>query len=143
MKATLAAIDQGNFAVPIDAMTLGDDGTLRIEMKTIGASFDGTLSADSSTITGEWHQGGSSLPVAFRRPGAPAAAFTLKPVTNGTIALQPCRVANDAIEALCGSYSVFENRRTRPGRTIALNVVIMPARSAAPEPDPYYSRSTT
>jgi pimeloyl-ACP methyl ester carboxylesterase len=41
--------------------------------------------------------------------------------------LQPCRVPGVAEEVLCGKLIVPENRRTRTGRTIALNVVVLPA----------------
>ncbi len=134
---TVVAVDQGNAVVPIDPFSLGDDGSVRFEMKSISASFDGRLAADGASIAGEWKQGGASVPLVFRRPGAAAAAFTLKPTTRGTIALQPCRAASDAIEALCGHYDVFENRQARTGRKIALNIMIMPAKTEAPDPDPF------
>src|SRR5436190_859938 len=53
LKGTLVAVDQGNLAVPIDALTLAADGAVRMDMKSIGASFDGKLTADRSTFTGE------------------------------------------------------------------------------------------
>jgi pimeloyl-ACP methyl ester carboxylesterase len=41
--------------------------------------------------------------------------------------LQPCKVARIDEELLCGKLTVFENRETRTGRTIDLNVVVLPA----------------
>ena len=41
------------------------------------------------------------------------------------LSLAPCSV--DGIEARCGSLTVFENRTTRTGRTIALNMIVLPA----------------
>jgi pimeloyl-ACP methyl ester carboxylesterase len=138
LTATLVAVDQGNAVVPIDGLSAKDDGTVRIGMKAIGASFEGKLSADGNDISGVWQQGGGSVPLVFRRPGT-APAYTLKPVTKGRVALQPCRTANGATEALCGTYEVFENRRLKSGRKIALNVMVLPAKDAAPAPDPFFA----
>jgi pimeloyl-ACP methyl ester carboxylesterase len=41
--------------------------------------------------------------------------------------LKPCRVDGIDEELLCGKLTVFENRETRTGRTIDLNVVVLPA----------------
>lgn len=41
--------------------------------------------------------------------------------------LQPCRLSGIEEELLCGKLTVFENRETRTGRTIDLNVVVVPA----------------
>ena len=40
------------------------------------------------------------------------------------------------IDALCGTYEVWENRAARAGRKIGLRIVVLPARSASPLPDP-------
>jgi pimeloyl-ACP methyl ester carboxylesterase len=41
--------------------------------------------------------------------------------------LKPCRVPGIDEELLCGQLTVFENRQTRVGRRIELNVVVLPA----------------
>jgi pimeloyl-ACP methyl ester carboxylesterase len=41
--------------------------------------------------------------------------------------LKPCRVSGVDEHLLCGKLSVFENRQTRTGRKIDLNVVLLPA----------------
>src|ERR1700748_3503397 len=41
--------------------------------------------------------------------------------------LRPCKVPGIDEELLCGELTVFENRQTRTGRTIDLNVVVLPA----------------
>jgi pimeloyl-ACP methyl ester carboxylesterase len=46
---------------------------------------------------------------------------------GGLSKLQPCRAAGVDEELLCGKLTVFENRETRTGRTIDLNIVILPA----------------
>ncbi|HSP46131.1 MAG TPA: alpha/beta hydrolase, partial [Chthoniobacterales bacterium] len=41
--------------------------------------------------------------------------------------LKPCKLPGINEELLCGKFRVFENRETRSGRTIDLNVVVVPA----------------
>jgi len=41
--------------------------------------------------------------------------------------LKPCRVEGVNEELLCGKLTVFENHQTRTGRTIDLNIVVLPA----------------
>lgn len=38
--------------------------------------------------------------------------------------------------ALCGAYAVFEDRESREGRQLTLDVIVLPATGDAPEPDP-------
>ena len=47
--------------------------------------------------------------------------------------LSSCEAGGES--AWCGTYEVWEDREARAGRRIALNVVVMPARSGAPAPD--------
>ncbi|HEY7476427.1 MAG TPA: alpha/beta hydrolase [Vicinamibacterales bacterium] len=52
------------------------------------------------------------------------------------IALSPCAVAG--FDARCGSLAVFEDRAARTGRTISLNILVLPATGGAAEPDPIF-----
>lgn len=47
----------------------------------------------------------------------------------------PCTLAG-GVDALCGSFSVSENRGQPDGRTIALRVAVLPARDGGTSPDP-------
>jgi pimeloyl-ACP methyl ester carboxylesterase len=47
--------------------------------------------------------------------------------TGGLSKLKPCRLPGIREELLCRKLTVFENRETRTGRTIDLNVVVLPA----------------
>ena len=47
--------------------------------------------------------------------------------TGGLSKLRPCRLPGIGEEVLCGKLTVFENRETRTGRTIDLNIVVLPA----------------
>ncbi len=52
--------------------------------------------------------------------------------------LKPCRLPGIDEELLCGKLSVFENRQTRSGRKIALNVVVLPAFDPKNKLDPVF-----
>src|ERR1041384_7575883 len=41
--------------------------------------------------------------------------------------LKPCKLPGIQEELQCGKLTVFENRATRSGRTIDLNVIVLPA----------------
>lgn len=50
--------------------------------------------------------------------------------------LETCRPEGAQEDVLCGTLSVWEDRVARSGRKIDLHVVVVPARSETPEPDP-------
>jgi pimeloyl-ACP methyl ester carboxylesterase len=50
--------------------------------------------------------------------------------------LAPCTSEAGPTDALCGRLEVFENRQARSGRRISLKVVVWPALSNDPQPDP-------
>jgi pimeloyl-ACP methyl ester carboxylesterase len=54
--------------------------------------------------------------------------------------LRPCKVpgAKGPVEARCATYQVWENREARSGRKIGLKVVVLPALSGKPKPDPVF-----
>jgi pimeloyl-ACP methyl ester carboxylesterase len=47
--------------------------------------------------------------------------------SGGLSKLKPCRLDGIDEALLCGKLTVFENRETRTGRTIDLNIVVLPA----------------
>jgi pimeloyl-ACP methyl ester carboxylesterase len=53
-----------------------------------------------------------------------------------SILLGPCKVAS--IQAQCGRLEVYEDRASRSGRTINLNVAVIKAQSEHPKPDPIF-----
>jgi len=138
LSGKLTSPDQGNITLPIDTVSVGPDGTIDLELKTIGASYEGKLNADRSEINGTWKQSGNSLPLSLHRPGAAAEAFSLKPRTIGRIPFAPCRTQDGNTEGLCGKYEVYENRQSQSGRKIALNIMVLPALSEKPASDPFF-----
>jgi pimeloyl-ACP methyl ester carboxylesterase len=57
--------------------------------------------------------------------------------TPKSLALKPCEVQG-AKDAKCGAFEVFENRDTRKGRKISINVLVLPATGQKREPDPLF-----
>lgn len=139
MNGTLIVLDQGNASLPIDIVSFDESRALRLELKRLGAVYEGMLSADESEITGTWQQGGTSVPLVLRRPGAAAGRLSLKPRKQGRIAFDPCRTSDGNVEALCGKYEVYENRQLRTGRKIALNIMLLPATTEKAEHDPFFA----
>ena len=68
-QAELRSVDQGNTTSPIEAVENGPS-TVRFEVNTIGATYEGTRTPDGSGISGQWKQAGTALPLTFRRLSA-------------------------------------------------------------------------
>jgi pimeloyl-ACP methyl ester carboxylesterase len=52
--------------------------------------------------------------------------------------LQPCTGYETPVDAYCGTFKVYENRATKQGRQIDLNIVVLPALRADAQPDPLF-----
>lgn len=61
-----------------------------------------------------------------------------RPAPTAVVVLQPCRVPGTSADARCGTYEVFENRRTRVGRKLRLHVMVLPALQPDGAPDPLF-----
>jgi pimeloyl-ACP methyl ester carboxylesterase len=57
------------------------------------------------------------------------------PQAPPTIDLKPCEIKDIAGPAKCGTFEVFENRATRKGRKININVLVLPATGEKREAD--------
>lgn len=57
---------------------------------------------------------------------------------KASIKLQPCEVPEVKAKAKCGSLEVFENRASRTGRKIQINVLVVPATGPNSLPDPLF-----
>jgi pimeloyl-ACP methyl ester carboxylesterase len=141
LRGQLESVDEGGVKLAIDEVTFDGKQSVRFAWKSIGASYEGELSHDGSEIVGTWQQGQARLPLTLRRPGAaPATATaTLKPVTRGSVKLQPCLASDGATQALCGTYEVYENRVSGAGRKLALNLAILPALAEKAAADPVFA----
>lgn len=70
--------------------------------------------------------------------GAVAVAQEARGETRGRVRLAPCDSPALPRDALCGRYEVFEDRAARRGRKIGLKIVVLPALSDRPAPDPVF-----
>jgi hypothetical protein len=71
--ASLDSLDQGVYAIEASSTSIAGS-TLKLEVASVGAHFEGKISADHQTIDGAWSQGSATLPLVFHRqkPGAAA-----------------------------------------------------------------------
>lgn len=68
MTAKLDVPDQKAMGLP--ATSISRDGqAVKVELKQLGASYNGTLDKELATLTGTWSQLGNSLPLIFKRTG--------------------------------------------------------------------------
>lgn len=63
---TMDSLDQGAKGIPLSAITLRE-GKVRFEARGIGGVYEGTLASDGTTLTGQWQQGGQSLPLELKQ----------------------------------------------------------------------------
>jgi len=63
---TMDSLDQNAMGIPLSVITV-KEGKVRFEAKGIGGVYEGTLAADGSTLSGEWQQGGGSMPLEFKK----------------------------------------------------------------------------
>jgi len=97
---TLTSVDQGNVAIPIDLIQV-NGASVRMEVRAVRGTFEGTFSDDGSRITGTWSQG-APLPLELKRVTAPVeaeraaeAAKTSESVTSATTGPNPFGIPLD------------------------------------------------
>jgi hypothetical protein len=66
MAGTLDSPDQGATGIAISSVTF-QQPDLHFEITRMGCSYDGKVSHDNSEITGQWKQGGGTLPLSLKR----------------------------------------------------------------------------
>ncbi len=136
LTATLDSPDQGNLkGLPLEDVSFKDQ-RLHFALSAAQFSYDGELSQDGSEIVGIWEQVGP-VHVVLTRTDKPLPP--VPPLERGSLALAPCVGFKKLTrEARCAKYEVFENRKTRTGRKIALNILLLPPTSAEHTNDPVF-----
>ena len=66
LTATLDSPDQGATGLPVDAISVSN-GSIQLEMKSLGATYKGKFSNDGSRIEGEFNQVGQAFPLNLTR----------------------------------------------------------------------------
>ncbi len=67
---TLDSLDQGANGIPLSTITI-KEGKVRFEAKAIGVVYEGTLAENGANVSGQWQQGGQSLPLIFKKTARP------------------------------------------------------------------------
>lgn len=134
LQAVMDSPDQGASDLEVNSITL-QGNMLRFEMKKLQISYEGTLNPGGSEIVGTFTQAGNSFSLIFRKQGT---ALSSAPVKRGSVQLKPCNSPTLTSDALCVKYEVYENRATKTGRRIPLNIILLPARNSKPAPDPVF-----
>lgn len=73
LKAVIDSLDQGVYGIEVTSLER-HESSLRLEVSSASAVFEGKISADRQKIEGKWTQGGASLELEFHRESASAAA---------------------------------------------------------------------
>ena len=76
-KALFYSIDQGGDGLPVTKITL-EGTTVKMSLTMIGGTYEGKLSPDGKTITGNWSQGPTPLPLNLTR-ATPETEWTIPP----------------------------------------------------------------
>jgi len=73
LKATIDSLDQGVYGIEVTALTQ-KEFTLTFNVASVGASYQGRIAPDYTSINGGWTQGNVSLALVFHRQAAGAGA---------------------------------------------------------------------
>jgi len=66
LRAKLDSPEQAVYGMDASSASR-EQNTLRFEISTVGASYEGKLTADGKTVSGTWSQGGEKFPLSFTR----------------------------------------------------------------------------
>ena len=142
LAGTLDLPDAGANNLPLEHVAYADR-ILSFDVN-IGApsSYLGVVSRDATEIAGSLIQGPNILPLNLTHADFKPDANAVKPAILSNprrkLDLQPCAMAGVTKDALCGQYEVYEDRAKNTGRKIKLYVMVLPALSDKPAPDPIF-----
>jgi uncharacterized protein (TIGR03435 family) len=105
LRAVMHSIDQGGQGIPASSITLTGT-TVRMSVTPISATFEGSLSADGTSIAGTFTQGGGPLSLTLRRA---------TPETMWAIPGPPKPMAADA-RAVFEVATIKPSNPDRPGK---------------------------
>jgi pimeloyl-ACP methyl ester carboxylesterase len=73
LKAVIDSLDQGVYGIEVTSLAR-HESTLKLEISSVSATYEGKISADRQKIEGIWSQAGAGLALEFHRQSASAAA---------------------------------------------------------------------
>ncbi|MGH9764452.1 MAG: alpha/beta fold hydrolase [Blastocatellia bacterium] len=89
-----------------------------------------TRAAGLFVLLAAFAQTGLAQTEVLKQPAAKPAGQALK--------LEPCEIPSLKETARCGKYEVYEDRDAKSGRKISLNILVLPALTSTPKPDPIF-----
>ena len=75
LKAQLFSLDQGGPPMPVSSVKQ-NGAAITMKIDAVGGSFEGSLNKEATTLTGNWTQGPSPIPLALTR-ATPETAWTI------------------------------------------------------------------
>ena len=69
LSGTIDSVDQNANNIPISSIDQTGD-SVKLELSSIQATYEGKMNASGTEIAGQWKQGGSSFPLTFQRAGS-------------------------------------------------------------------------
>ena len=132
--ATMDSVDQGAKDIPVNAMTLSKS-TVQFQLPALRAKYEGALNARATEMAGEWQQGGTKIPITFKRTKTPttipapmpASAYArregspLQGVWKGTLELGvPLRLVVRISETSPGQFAGVMDSPDQGARNIPL-----------------------
>ncbi len=143
LTATLDSPDQGATGLTVDSITVSGK-SLRFEMKSLGADYEGVFSSDGSQIEGEFRQQGQKLPLTFKRAGGsdPQGSLTLQKVDVGGHSLNlltggqgsPAVVFEGGFGAGIASWSTVQKEVAAFARTVSYDRAGLGQSELGPKP---------
>jgi len=73
LGASLVSPDQSPAHVPVASVEVGEDGTVRFDIPSLGASYEGRVDDAAARIEGRFSQSGASFPLDLASIGVPVA----------------------------------------------------------------------
>jgi uncharacterized protein len=80
LTATMDSPDQNAKGIPVTSITR-KASALKVEVKTVGGSYDGTIASDLDSLSGTWTQGGKNFPLVLKRVKSAAELERRRPQT--------------------------------------------------------------
>jgi uncharacterized protein (TIGR03435 family) len=126
LKATMHSIDQGAQGIPVNTITLTGN-TLRMAVSVISGAFEGTLSPDGTTITGNWTQGAGSLSLTLRK-ATPDTAWKIpeppKPMATNVPAVFEVATIKPSIPDRPGKVFTVKGRQVLTINTTTSDLIV-------------------
>lgn len=143
LVARLDSPDQGATDLPIDSLSVAGN-TLKFEMKTLAATYEGKLESDGNQITGEFKQGAQAFPLIFKNTSRTAtkALLTIRQVAAGKHSLNmliggegtPAIVFEAGFGSGLASWSTVQSSIAKFARTVSYDRAGIGPSEAGPKP---------